>query len=283
VAGCNDRDEVAANGGARAALSAECTDPELIVESQNVNLWPPNHKFHDVTVDECVSAVSTCDGELTGEFIWASSDEPIDDIGDGHHFPDIGLGVDTGHVCVRSERQGPKDGRVYKLGVRITDASGESVERECVVAVVHDKRGVPAFDSGESYRIEFDASQAGLDCEGNPPTDEPPGGAGSGGGEAGSGGGEAGEGGGDPCTDPDGCVGGPGGEAGEGGGEAGEGGGEAGEGGGEAGEGGGEAGEGGGEAGEGGGEAGEGGGEAGEGGGEPGENGGNPIPGGGPI
>jgi hypothetical protein len=260
AAGCGDRDGPAS---ASAALSAECTDPELIVESQNVNLWPPNHKFHDVTVDQCISAVSTCGGELTGEFIWASSDEPIDDLGDGHHFPDIGLGVDTGHVCVRSERQGPEDGRVYKLGVRVTDASGESVERECVVAVVHDQRGVPAFDSGESYRIEFDASQAGLDCEGNPPTD-PPGG-------AGSGGGEAGEGGGDPCTDPDGCEGGPGGP-----------GGEAGEGGGEAGEGGGEAGEGGGEAGEGGGEAGEGGGEAGETGGDPDDNGGDPQSSGGP-
>jgi hypothetical protein len=155
--------------GARAELSAECSDPELIVESQTLNLWPPNHKFHDVTVEDCVSAVSTCGGALTGEFIWASSDEPIDDIGDGHHFPDIGLGVDTGHVCVRSERQGPRDGRVYKLGVRVVDASGETVERECLVIVDHDQRGVTGVDSGESYRIEFDPAQAGLDCNGNPP------------------------------------------------------------------------------------------------------------------
>ena len=80
-----------------------------------------------MTVDQCIRAVGGCEGTLTGEFIWASGDKPIDNIGDGRHMPDMGLGVDTGHVCVRSERQGPEDGRVYTLGVRLTDAAGDVV------------------------------------------------------------------------------------------------------------------------------------------------------------
>jgi hypothetical protein len=157
-----------------------------------VDLWPPNHKWHEVAVSDCVSAIDSCDGDLQGEFIYASSDEPIDSIGDGHFAPDIGLGRDAQHACVRSERQGPKDGRVYKLGVRVTDKAGNSVESECLVIVDHDQRGVTGKDSGESYRITFDPSQPGLDCGSGPPA----GGGGSGGGNAGAGSGNGGSGGG---------------------------------------------------------------------------------------
>jgi hypothetical protein len=144
-----------------------------VLETHTISLWPPNHKFHDVRVEDCVSAVDACDGSLRGEFIWASSDEPIDDIGDGHHSPDIGRSADGTKVCVRSERQGPKDGRVYKLGVRVTDRSGNAVEGVCAVIVDHDKRGVVGADSGEKYRMTFDSDGGlGAACAGDP--DEPP-------------------------------------------------------------------------------------------------------------
>ncbi len=159
-----------------------------VLESHTIGLWPPNHKFHDIAVEDCVTAVDACDGKLRGEFIWASSDEPIDDIGDGHHSPDIGLSANRRTVCVRSERQGPKDGRVYKLGVRVVDRSGNSVEGVCAVIVDHDKRGVVGADSGEKYRVTFaDDGGAGFGatCTGQPdepppppPTDQPDGGPG---------------------------------------------------------------------------------------------------------
>jgi hypothetical protein len=144
-----------------------------VLETRTVSLWPPNHKFHEITVADCVSAVDACDGSLRGTFLWASSDEPIDDIGDGHHAPDIGVSADGTKVCVRSERQGPKDGRVYKLGVRVVDSSGNAVEGTCAVIVDHDKRGVVGADSGEKYRLTFTGG-AGVsaDCIGEP--DEPP-------------------------------------------------------------------------------------------------------------
>ena len=41
---------------------------------------------------------------------------------------------------LRSERQGPKDGRVYKLGVRVVDGSGNASEGVCTVVVDRDQR-----------------------------------------------------------------------------------------------------------------------------------------------
>lgn len=145
-----------------------------VLKAHTISLWPPNHKFHGIAVQDCVTAVDACDGTLRGEFIWASSDEPIDDIGDGHHSPDVGVSADGRTACVRSERQGPKDGRVYKLGVRVTDSSGNTTEGECAVIVDHDKRGVVGADSGEKYRLTFADIPAGdrVACAGSP--DEPP-------------------------------------------------------------------------------------------------------------
>ncbi len=130
-----------------------------------LNLWPPNHKLHGISVSECVSATDACDGVLEGEFIWASSDEPVDSIGDGHFGPDIGF-TDLRHACVRSERQGPKDGRVYKLGVRVVDAAGNAAEGSCTVIVDHDQRGTVGKDSGEAYRVTVSAGQTGAACDG---------------------------------------------------------------------------------------------------------------------
>lgn len=152
----------------------DTTPPELT--EHTIQLWPPNHKFHTIAVEDCVSFVDACAGEIRGEFIWATSDEPEDDKGDGHHAPDIVLD-DCGHVRVRAERAGPKNGRVYTLGVRVVDGGGNAVEGACKVIVDHDQRGVQGMDDGESYRIVFDGSQGGPACDGvadDPPTSEPP-------------------------------------------------------------------------------------------------------------
>jgi hypothetical protein len=270
-------------------------DGPITITGQGSKLWPPNHKFHEIAAPDCVGATDACGNALLGDFVWASSDEPIDDLGDGHFGPDIGLGVDVHHACVRSERQGPQDGRVYKLGVTFTDANGNVADGSCTIIVDHDQRGVTGADSGDAYKLTFDASQAGLNCDGTPPADMPDAGDGSGGGggEGGNGGnGGNGGAGGEFCA-PDDCLTGGGGEGGDGsgGGSAGEGGG--GSGGGSAGEGGGGSGGDDGAGGDGSGGDGAGGGGAGQGGGGSGGdgsdgnggaggsggNGGTPLPG----
>lgn len=138
------------------------------VAPTTVELWAPNHKFHLLSIEQCVPALLACDRGLAAEFTWASSDEPIDSSGDGHHQPDI-VRVDRDHVCVRAERQGPSNGRSYHLGVTIGDR-----EAQCEVVVNHDKRGTLAVDDGERYRVVFDDADDRGSCDGEPVA--PPGG-----------------------------------------------------------------------------------------------------------
>lgn len=159
----------------RSELVVKDTQPPVLTP-KTLNLWPPNHKFHSIAVSDCVDIADACQPDLRAEFIWASSDEPVDDIGDGHHAPDI-LVDDCQKVQLRSERQGPKDGRVYKLGVRVVDGSGNASEGVCTVVVDHDQRGVLGADSGEAYRINLNGQGGQLSCDGEnelPPENDPP-------------------------------------------------------------------------------------------------------------
>jgi hypothetical protein len=154
-------------------VTVVATPPQLVAHT--LQMWPPNHKFHDFSVDDCVTITDSCDPDLQAEFVWASSDEPVDDLGDGHFAPDIMLSDDCQHVSLRSERQGPSDGRVYKLGVRLVDRNGDATEAECSVIVAHDQSGTIGADSGESYRINFDGQSGGPVCDGRqPPRSAPP-------------------------------------------------------------------------------------------------------------
>lgn len=180
---CTDDENNASATRNTAALDARYVDGEPscggeelggeapVVTSHELTLWPPNHKLHEISAADCASAVDACGEALNGEFLWASSDEPVDDIGDGHHAPDIVIGTDCDVVAVRSERQGPKDGRVYRFGVRFVDAAGNYTDGECAITVVHDQSGAAANDSGEAYRITLDGSDGLPSCDG---IDEPP-------------------------------------------------------------------------------------------------------------
>jgi hypothetical protein len=179
--GCTDEGSASDQSSALSAPGdpALCTDaggdvsPPVLSARPQLQLWPPNHKFHSIRVEDCFS-VSDCQGGVQAEFVWASSDEPIDSIGDGHHAPDIQV-ESCGAIALRSERQGPKNGRVYKLGVRAVDPAGNASEAICTVIVDHDQRGVLGADSGEAYRVTFDGKNGLPLCDGdNPPPPNPP-------------------------------------------------------------------------------------------------------------
>jgi hypothetical protein len=168
----------AAGGNGSTWPFAECDDdagpegpPQLAAHT--IQLWPPNHKFHEIAIEDCVTPVDPCDRDLQAEFVWASSDEPVDAKGDGHHAPDILLSDDCRTLSVRSERQGPSDGRVYKIGVRVVDGDGQVSTAECSVVIDHDQRGVEGADSGEAYRVRFDGSDGQASCDGVPPPPPP--------------------------------------------------------------------------------------------------------------
>ena len=116
--------------------------------TEPVELWPPNHKWHTISGDDCVQ--DACDTDLEVTFRTASSDEPVNDKGDGNTEPDIILECDR--VQLRSERQGGSNGRVYKLGWTAVDDAGNATEGECTVVVPHDQSGREAIDDGQEYQ-----------------------------------------------------------------------------------------------------------------------------------
>lgn len=112
-------------------------------------LWPPNHKFVDVSV----KGVTDPDGDsvnitITGIF----QDEPIDGLGDGDTCPDA-AGVGESTASLRVERAGtpwvPGDGRVYHVSFTADDGNGGRCSGTVTVCVPHDQRpGHVCVDQG---------------------------------------------------------------------------------------------------------------------------------------
>ena len=135
-------------------------DPEPIDEP--IELWPPNHKFHTIYGEDCVR--DACDQDLTVTFHSASSDEPVNDNGDGNTEPDIILECDR--VQLRAERQGGGNGRTYRLGWTAIDASGNPAAGDCVVRVPHDQSGEDVEDEDppiEEEKVTLDPQDCGGD------------------------------------------------------------------------------------------------------------------------
>jgi len=80
-------------------------------------------------------------------------DEPVNSAGSGNTTPD-GSGVGTSTAQIRSERQGPADGRVYHIFYTASDAKPGSNYGTCtgqvLVSVPHDQTH-PAVDQGPLY------------------------------------------------------------------------------------------------------------------------------------
>jgi hypothetical protein len=159
--GSYDIEVSASTGGQPAAelcgatLVVTDTQPPTFV-SHEVTLWPPNHKFHHVSLADCVTITDACDAAPRLWFTWASSDEPDDELGDGATTGDISaFGCDG--VDLRAERLGGGDGRVYTLGWHAEDHAGHGIDGSCRVVVPHDQSGAPAVDSGEAQHVDVAA------------------------------------------------------------------------------------------------------------------------------
>ena len=166
-------------------LTVEDSEPPQAIEDP-IELWPPNHKFHTIEGSDCVK--DRCDGDdITVTFLYATSDEPVNAKGDGNTEPDIILECDR--VKLRAERQGPSNGRVYRLGWTAVDQAGNRPKeiQECVVVVPHDQSGRETIEDEESYRVEHEKGECddGTGGEGGTGGD---GGASGGGGNGGDGG-----------------------------------------------------------------------------------------------
>jgi hypothetical protein len=98
-------------------------------------LWPPNHKYVDVTVNYNVTGgVAPINCELS-----VTSNEPINGLGDGDTSPDWII-VDAHHVRLRAERSGTGGGRIYRINITCTDVNGAVASCDVTVRVPHDQR-----------------------------------------------------------------------------------------------------------------------------------------------
>jgi hypothetical protein len=94
-------------------------------------LWPNNHKMQDTTV--IVSATDSVDPQPHAHIVSVTSDQPVNDGGDGDTSPDW---IITGDLTVqlRSERTSGLD-RHYTITVEVSDFSGNTSTGTLVVVV----------------------------------------------------------------------------------------------------------------------------------------------------
>jgi hypothetical protein len=136
------------------------TTPPVLGGEKGHSLWPPNHKYVTVSLEDCAAnARDACHGELPlnqyGRITRVTSDEVEDDKGngDGHTCQDILLTPGASSVQVRAEREGTSNGRVYTLHYTVTDSTGNSASGSCRVGVPHDQSGRAAVDGGVKYCV----------------------------------------------------------------------------------------------------------------------------------
>ncbi|MHB8103680.1 MAG: PKD domain-containing protein [Methanosarcina sp.] len=132
----------------------DTTAPTITTSGKPVVLWPPNHKYHTVSISDFVSSVKDiCDASVGVDKIVitsVSSDEPEEALGegDGNTTEDIVI-KSPQTIDLRAERQGDGNGRVYTINYKVTDASGNTATGSSQVWVPHDQgNGDIAVDDG---------------------------------------------------------------------------------------------------------------------------------------
>jgi hypothetical protein len=143
---------------------SDAVPPMLHVNPDPAQLWPPNHKLHDVHVD--VLAFDACDATPAVQLVDIFSSEPDNGTGDGNTEGDIQgalLGTDDRDFALRAERSGPGDGRVYTAVYEVTDGAGNHVDAQALVVVPHDMGHGAAngHDDGDMKDAEKNIAKAG--------------------------------------------------------------------------------------------------------------------------
>jgi hypothetical protein len=159
VVTCQATDGAGRQTSCQFVVTVEDTQPPTTGGDQGLVLWPPNHKYHSITLADCAGAAEdVCTGSLPtaeyGRITYVTSDETEDDNGngDGRSCDDILL-VGPTEVAVRAEREGTSDGRVYRLHYELRDLAGHVTPGSCTVSVPHDQSGRVAIDSGAVFCV----------------------------------------------------------------------------------------------------------------------------------
>jgi hypothetical protein len=106
--------------------------PTISVSVTPRTLWPPNHKYVNVTAK--VSAGDNFDPSPAVTLVSVTSSEPENGKGDGNKSNDIVI-IDDLHFKLRAERSGGAAGRTYTITYAATDACGNSTTGSATVVV----------------------------------------------------------------------------------------------------------------------------------------------------
>jgi hypothetical protein len=135
------RREGVCNNTADASLTitvGDNTEPILTVISTPITLWPPNHKYETLTMDQLFVSVSDNCATLTIDDVYiesVSSDEPDNGDNDGNTTEDILIGSDCSSVQLRRERDEYGNGRVYTINLAVDDGNGNTGTASVLVYV----------------------------------------------------------------------------------------------------------------------------------------------------
>lgn len=100
--------------------------PQIIVSTDTIMLWPPNHQYEDFDLNDFVISVWDNCSNLTIDDVditYASSDEPENGTGDGDTYDDIVISNECHNISLRKERQGGENGRVYTIYFELVDGN----------------------------------------------------------------------------------------------------------------------------------------------------------------
>ena len=126
--------------------------------NQQMSLWPANHKYQTVSVNDFVlSASDGCDSTVNLSKVYIvkiTSDELENSNGDGNTLNDIVIAPGCKSAQLRAERDGGGDGRVYTITFKVKDAAGNSATATAKVTVPKSSGGNnQAVDSGVHYTV----------------------------------------------------------------------------------------------------------------------------------
>lgn len=115
----------------------DTTPPEIDATVTPDFLWPPNHKYVEVTAT--VTAYDVCDDSPTITLVSITSNEPDNEngIGDGNTVNDIAI-IDDFTFKLRAERAGTGSGRAYTITYQAADESGNTALVSVTITVPHD-------------------------------------------------------------------------------------------------------------------------------------------------
>ncbi len=113
----------------------DTTPPEINATATPTTMWPPNHKYVEVKINVTASDFANQPTITLESF---TSNEPIDDKGDGNTTMDIDK-LDDFTFNIRAERSGPSSGRTYTLTYKATDSSGNFAITTVTVEVPHNQ------------------------------------------------------------------------------------------------------------------------------------------------